>query len=65
MVKNSLIAKGGRGGLGNVNFQNARRQSPHIATGGEKGEKYRLRIELKFLQMLVLLDFQTLENPLS
>ncbi len=44
-----LVAKGGRGGLGNVNFKNARRQSPHIATGGEKGEKYRLRIELKLL----------------
>jgi GTPase len=44
-----LIAKGGRGGLGNVRFMNPRRQSPHIATTGEKGERFRIKIELKLL----------------
>ncbi|NMD14014.1 MAG: GTPase ObgE [Caldisericales bacterium] len=44
-----LVAKGGRGGLGNANFANARRQAPHIATAGERGEKAKLIIELKIL----------------
>ncbi|HOO97045.1 MAG TPA: GTPase ObgE [Caldisericia bacterium] len=44
-----LVAKGGIGGLGNQNFKNSRRQTPHIATSGQKGEKLKLRIELKLL----------------
>lgn len=44
-----LVAKGGRGGLGNISFVNPRRQSPHIATSGERGEQFKIRIELKLL----------------
>jgi len=44
-----LIARGGRGGLGNARFANSRRQTPHIATAGESGEKFKLIIELKVL----------------
>ncbi len=44
-----LVAKGGRGGIGNANFANSRRQTPHIATGGDQGVKAKLIIELKVL----------------
>lgn len=44
-----LVAKGGRGGLGNARFVNSKRQAPHIATAGQTGEKLRLRVELKVL----------------
>jgi GTP-binding protein len=44
-----LVAKGGRGGLGNARFVNSKRQAPHIATAGQTGESLRLRIELKVL----------------
>src|SRR5258708_3200172 len=36
------IAKGGRGGRGNVHFKNSVRQTPRIAEKGEPGEKVEL-----------------------
>lgn len=44
-----VIAKGGKGGKGNVHFANAVRQAPNFAKPGEAAEEYNLLIELKLL----------------
>ena len=44
-----LIAKGGRGGRGNVHFKNSIRQAPRFAESGKKGQEIDLIFELKVL----------------
>ncbi|MFA7277881.1 MAG: GTPase ObgE [Candidatus Gracilibacteria bacterium] len=44
-----VIAKGGRGGYGNVHFVSSRFQAPKIAELGEEGEDIELAIELKLI----------------
>ena len=44
-----LVAKGGKGGLGNVHFASATHQAPKETTKGEPGEARNLRLELKLL----------------
>lgn len=52
-----VIAKGGRGGRGNIHFANAVNQAPNYAEKGEPGEQKNLRLELKLLADVGLLGF--------
>lgn len=49
------IVKGGRGGLGNINFKSSVNQAPEFAQKGEAGEKLVARLELKLLSDVGLL----------
>jgi len=51
----ALVARGGRGGLGNLHFKSSTNRSPRQSTPGEKGEQRRLRLELKVLADVGLL----------
>jgi len=44
-----LVAKGGKGGLGNPRFKSSTNRTPRTATPGTPGEKRELRLELKLL----------------
>ena len=44
-----IIAKGGKGGRGNIHFKNSIRQAPRFAENGKKGQEIDLIMELKVL----------------
>lgn len=49
------LAKGGKGGLGNIHFKSSVNRAPKQATTGEEGETRRLHLELKVLADVGLL----------
>lgn len=49
------LAKGGRGGLGNLHFKSSTNRAPRQATKGTEGEHRRLKLELKVLADVGLL----------
>ncbi|QYR52444.1 Obg family GTPase CgtA [Lysobacter soyae] len=52
-----LVARGGKGGLGNMHFKSSINRSPRQSTPGEQGEARDLRMELKLLADVGLLGF--------
>lgn len=44
-----LIARGGKGGLGNTHFKSATTRAPRRSTPGENGDQFNLRLELKLI----------------
>jgi GTPase len=51
----ALIAKGGKGGLGNIHFKSSTNRAPRQFTPGEPGEHKELKLELKVLADVGLL----------
>lgn len=52
-----VVAKGGRGGRGNIRFASARNPAPEIAENGEPGQERNLELELKVLADVGLVGF--------
>lgn len=52
-----LVARGGKGGLGNMHFKSSTNRSPRKALPGLPGEERTLRMELKLLADVGLLGF--------
>ncbi|MGD8384211.1 MAG: GTPase ObgE [Lysobacterales bacterium] len=52
-----LVARGGKGGLGNVHFKSSTNQAPRRTTPGEAGEEFDLHLELKVLADVGLLGY--------
>ena len=52
-----IIARGGKGGLGNVHWKTSTHQAPTEFTPGEPGEEFNLTLELKLLADVGLVGF--------
>ena len=53
--KKVLLARGGKGGLGNIHFKSSTNRAPRQSTPGEPGEERELRLELRVLADVGLL----------
>ncbi len=52
-----LVAKGGRGGLGNLHFKSSTNQAPRECTPGEKGETRELTLTMKTVAEIGLVGY--------
>ena len=52
-----IVAKGGRGGRGNIRFASPRNPAPEIAENGEPGQERKIELELKVLADVGLVGF--------
>ena len=52
-----VVAKGGRGGRGNIRFASPRNPAPEIAENGEPGQERKIELELKVLADVGLVGF--------
>jgi GTP-binding protein len=52
-----LLAKGGKGGLGNVHFKTSTNQAPTTATEGTTGEEKQIVLELKLVSDIAIIGY--------
>lgn len=53
----ALIARGGRGGRGNIKFASSRNPAPGFAENGEPGQERNIKVELKLIADVGLVGF--------
>ncbi|PTX59406.1 GTP-binding protein [Melghirimyces profundicolus] len=53
----AVIARGGRGGRGNIRFSSPKNPAPHVAENGEPGEELWVDLELKLLADVGLIGY--------
>ena len=53
--KKILLAKGGKGGLGNIHFKSSTNRAPRQKTNGDQGEEFEVSLELRVLADVGLL----------
>jgi GTP-binding protein len=52
-----VVAKGGRGGRGNIHFANAKNRAPEIAENGEPGQELEIQLELRVIADVGLVGY--------